>query len=223
MLRVRERPVAVVGVNISPLGLFAEELFTLPQSPVAAAGTATTGPSPSGRVRGLENHNEKPRPDGALRRELALAFIATGAPKPKGSMRHVGNGRMIDQVKGTGAWGDAVEDATKTAMAIKHVQTYGGFPAGTPIGFPLFGPLVVELVVTVPALKKPRRWPITRSSADLDKHQRNVGDALTSAGVMKDDSQIVRWEAEKTYPGQHPDALAEPGAVIRIWTIGGAA
>lgn len=136
-------------------------------------------------------------------------------------MRHVGNGRMVHQVKGTEAWGDTVEDAAKTAAIGVHHRTYGGFPAGdSPLGFPLLGPLVVELVVTVPALKKPRRWPITRSSADLDKHQRNVGDALTKARVIGDDSQIVRWEAEKTYPGQHPDALDEPGALVRIWTIG---
>lgn len=157
------------------------------------------------------------------RRTLMLAFTATGAPKPKGSLKHVGHGRLVDQVKGTGAWGDAVEDAAKAAMVSKHYRTYGGFPAGgLALGFPLFGPLIVELVVTVPALKKPRRWPDTRSSADLDKHQRNVGDALTKAGVMKDDAQIVRWEAEKTYPGRHPDALDSPGAVIRIWAIGGA-
>lgn len=50
-----------------------------------------------------------------------------------------------------------------------------------------------------------------------------AGDALERAGVMKGDAQIVRWEAEKTYPGWHPDALDEPGAVIRVFHIGGEA
>jgi len=147
----------------------------------------------------------EPRPGGAPARILALSLTVTGSPKPKGSLKHVGNGRLVDQVKGTMKWGNKVAADAK--------ETWGR-------AAPLDEPVIVELVVTVAALKTPSRWPSTRSSSDLDKHQRNVGDALTSAGVLKDDSRIIRWEAEKTYPGHHPDALDRPGAVIRIWTIG---
>lgn len=34
---------------------------------------------------------------------------------------------------------------------------------------------------------------------DVDKMQRLIGDALTIAGVVKDDGQIVLWRAEKPY------------------------
>lgn len=157
-------------------------------------------------------------------RRLVLSFTVTGAPKTKGSLKPVGGHRLVEQVKGSTAWGSRVEDAAKTAMLAEHHRIYGGFPAGgRPLGFPLDEPVVVELIVTVPALKTAtHRWPFTKSSGDLDKHQRNVGDALTRAQALKDDSRIVRWEAEKTYPGQHPDALDEPGARVRIWRIGGA-
>lgn len=138
-----------------------------------------------------------------------LEFTVTGTPKTKGSLKHIGQHRLVEQVKGSTQWGAGVEGAAKAAIA------------GC-TGFPLDEPVVVELIVTVAPLATPRRWPSTRSSGDLDKHQRNVGDALSRARVLKDDSRIVRWEAEKTYPGQHADALDAPGAVIRIFKIDGA-
>lgn len=114
-------------------------------------------------------------------RRLVLSFTVTGAPKTKGSLKPVGGHRLVEQVKGSTAWGSRVEDAAKTAMLAEHHRIYGGFPAGgRPLGFPLDEPVVVELIVTVPALKTAtHRWPFTKSSGDLDKHQRNVGDALT--------------------------------------------
>lgn len=142
-------------------------------------------------------------------RPAVLEFTTAGTPKTKGSLKHIGFHRLVEQVEGSTQWGTTVEAAAKAAIAGRT-------------GFPLDEPVVVELIVTVAALATPRRWPSTRSSGDLDKHQRNVGDALSRSGALKDDSRIVRWEAEKTYPGQHADALDAPGVVIRIFKIGGA-
>lgn len=42
------------------------------------------------------------------------------------------------------------------------------------------------------------------SPPDLDKLERALGDALTQAGVIKDDALIVGWHCLKTYTSQRP-------------------
>nr|WP_062336119.1 RusA family crossover junction endodeoxyribonuclease [Herbidospora sakaeratensis] len=86
----------------------------------------------------------------------------------------------------------------------------------------LRGALRAEFIV---ALERPKsvpldRDPITRSAGDWDHHGRAIGDALNQASVMCDDAQIVDGRVAKYYAG-HPNALAMPGAIIRIWPIGG--
>lgn len=49
---------------------------------------------------------------------------------------------------------------------------------------------------------------------DLDKLIRSVGDALVVAGVLADDSRIVRISARKAYANG-----IEPGATIRVTTF----
>lgn len=49
---------------------------------------------------------------------------------------------------------------------------------------------------------------------DLDKLIRSVGDALVHAGVLKDDSRIVRISARKIYANG-----IEPGATIVVATL----
>lgn len=45
----------------------------------------------------------------------SLAFTVHGTPRPKGSLRHVGNGRMIEQVKGSKEWRQTVAHAAREA------------------------------------------------------------------------------------------------------------
>jgi hypothetical protein len=40
--------------------------------------------------------------------------------------------------------------------------------------------------------------------------------------VIKDDSQITELTIRKVYPGEHPEALSQPGAIIRLYTLPGA-
>lgn len=49
---------------------------------------------------------------------------------------------------------------------------------------------------------------------DLDKLIRSVGDALVVAGVLADDSRLVRISARKAYANG-----IEPGATIRVTTF----
>lgn len=137
-----------------------------------------------------------------------VRIIVRGQPKPKGSLRHVGKGRMVEQVTGSRPWREAVKYAA--------LDAYAG-PAA------IDGPVSVDIVVTVAkpksAPKTRRTWPITRSSGDSDKHARNVLDALVDAAVIADDSQVIVLVVQKTYPGEAPSALDSPGALIVVRTL----
>lgn len=120
-----------------------------------------------------------------------------GDPKPKGSLKHIGRGRLVEQVAGSGTWRQQI------AWACRR-QHHG--PA-------LTEPATVKFEVRLAPLKSaPKRriiWPATRSSGDLDKHARNILDALTDGGVIADDSQVVEVHGRKRYcrPGETPGAV----------------
>lgn len=116
---------------------------------------------------------------------MRFESTAYGKPLPKGSLRHIGNGRMIEQTK------------VKTWMADIRQQIsrdYGGTP-------PLFDvPVRVTLSFRFPrpAAAKNRLYPHMRSTGDLDKLCRAVLDAL-QPDVLEDDSLVVSLTAKKRY------------------------
>lgn len=69
------------------------------------------------------------------------------------------------------------------------------------------------------APKSRRVWPVTRSSGDLDKLCRAVFDALVDAGVMRDDSQVVRLTTSKVHVGD-PWSLHVPGCCVTVRSVG---
>lgn len=160
-----------------------------------------TAPGPAGPTLPIEEI-EGPR---------GYQFDVYGQPKPKGSLRHVGHGRMVEQLEGSKPWRVAVKEA-----ALDAIRRFG-------ITAPLEGPLIVEAIITVPkpksAPKRRRSWPITRSSGDVDKHARNLLDALVDASLMGDDSQVIEIRILKAFAGEHARGLAVPGAVIRVWQV----
>jgi Holliday junction resolvase RusA-like endonuclease len=160
----------------------------------------------------------------------AITITVYGQPAPQGSKKPIGNNRMIEQVKGVKPWRQDVKTAGLAAMEAGHIGS-------TAIHrLPFDGPLVAEMVFTVrdkPA-SKPTWWPSTRrwsrllwwrpaGAPDLSKLARSTEDALTQAGVWKDDARVVEYRRlAKVFvdqPGE-PDALHVPGAVIRIWPLG---
>ncbi|MFC8732155.1 hypothetical protein ACFT5B_06835 [Luteimicrobium sp. NPDC057192] len=135
----------------------------------------------------------------------ALTFTVRGIPAPKGSLRHVGHGRMIEQITATKPWMDKVRDA-----ALDSAQLAGWVAPAA---------VSVDVLIVVPRPKTVRRsYPITRSSGDLDKHCRAVLDALSEdrrhgrAGVLPDDSTVIDLSASKRYPS----VGLSVGAVITI-------
>lgn len=125
-----------------------------------------------------------------------------GTPKPKGSMRHVGHGRLVEQIDNADWRADVKGEALR-------LLTGNGLPV------PLFpdGPVEVTVFLFVPkpksAPKRRRTWPVTRSSGDVDKHLRLILDALTGI-TFADDSQVVHAAISKEY---HP----EVGATITVY------
>jgi Holliday junction resolvase RusA-like endonuclease len=151
----------------------------------------------------------------------SIVITALGQPKPKGSLRHVGKGRLVEQIKDGPAWRTTVKDAAVTTH-----RAYWAARQFRPAGLeraPFDGPVTVEVTVTVTKPKSAPKtrptWPVTRSSGDIDKHARNILDALVDAGVLHDDSQVIDCHLRKLYPGQHPDTLTTPGVVIRLSTV----
>lgn len=138
-------------------------------------------------------------------------FRAFGDPQPKGSMKAVSipgqrySGVVSANPKLKG-WQEIVRYAAEPT-----VRAYVG-----PGEILIAGPAVVFCFFTLhkPKCKGTTDWPDT--SLDVDKLCRAVFDALTQAKVYEDDRRVVGHSGWKFYPGQGPDALDRPGAIIRV-------
>lgn len=123
-----------------------------------------------------------------------ISFHVQGVPAPQGSKRHVGGGRMIESSKLLPAWRKAV---TQAARQVAPKQ-------------PLDCPVSVEAHFYLPKPKKPR-FNVPAVHPDADKLARAVGDALETAGVIRNDSRITHWQIHKHYADHNG-----PGATITI-------
>lgn len=91
-------------------------------------------------------------------------------------------------------------------------------------GAPIQGPITLSLFFTIPRPKsvplKKRAFPET--TPDLSKLVRAVEDSLTSAGVYRDDAQIVRLIAHECYPDSPGkwSRLDRPGLIIHLDPVG---
>lgn len=122
-----------------------------------------------------------------------VSFFAPGKPIPQGSKNLSRAGAMYDQQ------GNDLKDWRKIVCAYAR-QAMRRNPAA-----PAEVPMVceVEFVMYRPKnLPKTKPTPPATKKPDVDKLQRAIGDAMTGV-VYVDDSQIVRWMAEKR--------IAEPG------------
>ena len=134
-------------------------------------------------------------------------LFVEGAPKAQGSLKHVGNGRMIHS-KGMVAWRTHIEHTLE-----QWVGTYFG------MWEPLDVPVEVGAKFYLQRPKKPR-LEHAATGLDLDKLQRCVGDALERSGVLKNDARIVKWRAEKhwTHDIEASDGHT-PGARLKVRKI----
>lgn len=107
-----------------------------------------------------------------------LDIWVPGVPRPKGSMEHVGKGRMRQSVRGSTEWAGVMRRAVVDAKA--HGRA-GFAERSTPVH--------VQCVFWVPT-----EHIVAERSGDVDKLTRNVLDALTGV-VYVDDVQVVWIDA----------------------------
>lgn len=128
-----------------------------------------------------------------------------GTPAPQGSVKaviHKHSGRPV-AIK--------TNNATQKSWRGDVRETIAATLGDTP---PIDGPvrLIIDFVMPRPTSTPKRSTPFAIKRPDGDKLQRAIWDALTSAGVYRDDSQVVGWGG-----GKRLAELAEtPGARIRV-------
>ncbi|WP_137991217.1 RusA family crossover junction endodeoxyribonuclease [Streptomyces vilmorinianum] len=150
---------------------------------------------------------------------LAISMTVYGHPAPQGSKRSFGPGRMVESSKYVKPWREAVKAA---ALDVIHhdpawarldeaVSLDVTFYFDRPKGHFGTGRNAGQLKRSAPV------WPT--SPPDLSKLIRSTEDALTDAGVWRDDSYAAAIRASKRYVDDGPGTLSTPGAVIRVWRL----
>lgn len=140
-----------------------------------------------------------------------LHFTVPGIPRPQGSKRHVGNGVMVESSKGLKDWRHAVTQAAWT-YRLEHPAI--DVPVSLRCDFYLPRP---KAHYAADGTVKPR-YALTRPGTrpDGSKLIRAVEDAITDAGLWRDDSLVVsgrweKWYADGTGPGVEVLIVTEGG------------
>lgn len=190
-----------------------------PLRPEAAPAAASTAPSePLTRTK-PKRSSEYPAHRKGKAGSLAdlpggeLVLVVRGKPISQGSMRAVAAGVLRHQDStALKQWRDAITREALVACGRTWV--------------PCDAAVEVDVTFTVPPLASTPTDRPTPSTGyrDLDKLERAVGDAMcpsdpTRFRVYSSDMRICDWHPHRTYPRPvhtHPDALDEPGVVIRV-------
>jgi crossover junction endodeoxyribonuclease RusA len=115
-----------------------------------------------------------------------LSFFVPGKAAPQGSKRHVGRGIMVESSKEVAPWREAIR------WECRRVAGPGClFPRGTAVS------LSLEFVLPRPKSAPKRSTPPAVTRPDADKLARAAGDAIGSAGVWNDDSQVTDLHVTK--------------------------
>lgn len=131
-----------------------------------------------------------------------LYFTAYGNPRPQGSKRHVGNGRMVE-ASDVKPWRKAIAEAVFRAYVATGDERQ------------FTEPVVVWATFYLPRPKSVRRL-FPSVAPDLDKLQRALGDALSvDSAALADDALIVRWHASKVYAATPEDV----GVKVAVKTV----
>lgn len=149
-----------------------------------------------------------------------IEFCVYGMPGPQGSKSFKGRSKktgkaiLVESSAKVKPWREAVKSAAIEAREKLWMSA--------PIGespCPLDGPIIVSMVFTLPkpmnAPKRKKTYPSRKP--DLSKLARSTEDALTDAGLIKDDARIIGYSRLwKVFPDEDPEALSSPGVKITI-------
>jgi Holliday junction resolvase RusA-like endonuclease len=143
-----------------------------------------------------------------------MEIIVYGKPSPQGSKKYVGKnskgaGIILNTSPGLIPWRNEV------CLAAERELDRIGRPA------PFSGPVQVIYVFTFMRPKSTSRSKRLHPSVapDLSKIVRATEDALTDAGVWKDDALVVDFMARKRYANEDVWSLDRPGARIEVTPV----
>lgn len=141
-----------------------------------------------------------------------ITFEVLGLPAPQGSKTRMPNGALVEGSSTTGraktkAW------RTSVAEAARHIAAHPDVTA------PLDGPLALDVLFRLPMpASRPKRlrvagigWHTTKP--DVSKLLRATEDALTDAGLIRDDARICTVAIDKV------EVIGWTGAVITITPV----
>jgi len=145
-----------------------------------------------------------------------MIITVYGKPITQGSKTKTRWGMRDSNGKTLSPWRDNVRSA---ALEVYNYSgnPFGGDPVNVNIYFTFARPTNHYGTGRNKAFVKASAPPFPSSHAigDIDKLARACLDALTDAGIWKDDSQVVLLTASKTWVGDH-SGLDRPGAVINV-------
>lgn len=147
--------------------------------------------------------------------EPLLSLWVAGRPRPKGSLKPVGNRyrkgpvRLIEGGAEIDAWMTTMRNTIQSAVSEPCAEDAPGAVWLKSVGqwrrliaAPYQGPVAVQAVFAFErryATEAGAPYPTNPIHGDLDKLCRALGDALQQAGVIRDDNQIVHWWAGKAW------------------------
>lgn len=136
-----------------------------------------------------------------------IRFVVQGIPAPQGSKNAWGG----ESSKNLKPWRSAVQwEATDTKLN-QHLETMLG-PAHLVVEFRFSRPKAHYRTGKNQHLLRDDAPRDKTTAPDLDKLVRAVCDALTIAGIWRDDSQVSRITASKVYDQQ-------PGCTIAVFPV----
>lgn len=137
-------------------------------------------------------------------------IVVEGTPGPQGSKRTAPLGGK------SGSSATVVIESSKKVKPWRRAVMAAAAAAGHRRGAPTYdGPLIASVVFTMHRGSTVRRQHPT-VYPDVSKLLRSTEDALTAAGVWRDDARVVEYvRLAKVYVG-HPDALPHPGVRILL-------
>lgn len=145
-----------------------------------------------------------------------LTVRVYGAPAPQGSKRHVGNGVMVESSKRVKPWRTDIVEAARTAIEADGWTPPVG-PARVSLNFIMPRPRSHYRTGKAAHLLREASPDLHSSRPDIDKLSRAALDALTTAGVLRDDSQVAQLSASKEYG----DGDVLPGLIVSVWEAKG--
>ena len=139
-----------------------------------------------------------------------------GVPRPQGSKRHVGNGRMVEVSPHVKTWRSDIMAAADRA----HSGSAIGGPVSVDVCFSSHGPKGHYGTGRNAEKLKPNapEYPDNRTYGDADKLARSLLDAISCCSgypLIEDDSRVTDLCVRKRYATRTSDC----GALVRIMSV----